>query len=141
MEWSPHKEDGMKSPKRRRPHNRTIVSPPPGVDLNETASQAAYVGSPEHKDQPSFAGQPRPRADASICDPELSRSRARLTRRLRESICAGNIGAPWEGEFPRYVWCKIDDDVYEARLVNRGNGEYKGYRLKREEWPDGIPDE
>jgi len=24
------------------------------------------------------------------------------------------------------------------RCLNQGRGEYKGYQLKREEWPDGI---
>ena len=28
--------------------------------------------------------------------------------------------------------------VYEARLVNEANGEYKGYMLNRDEWPEGI---
>ena len=44
------------------------------------------------------------------------------------------------GDFPRYAWCKIGDTVYEARLVNRAIGEYKGWQLKLHEWPDGIDD-
>ncbi len=46
--------------------------------------------------------------------------------------------APWDGEFPRYVWYKRGDIAFEGRLVNRGNGSYKGYPLGRDEWPDGI---
>ena len=50
----------------------------------------------------------------------------------------GAIGAPWEGEFPRYVWYKHDDTVFEARLLNRETGSYKGYPLDENEWPNGI---
>ena len=39
---------------------------------------------------------------------------------------------------PRYVWYKHGVIVFEGRLVNRGNGLYKGYPLDSEEWPDGI---
>ncbi len=128
----------MRAPKRRRPRQRESVQPPEGVDLRDVALKASYVGSPEHKDRPTFAGHPRPRADASICDPNLSKSQADLTERLQESIRRGFVGAPWEGDFPRYAWCVINEDVYEARLVNKGNGEYKGYRLEPEERPSGM---
>ena len=48
------------------------------------------------------------------------------------------MGAPWDGEFPRYVWYKRDNTVFEARLINRVNGSYKGYPLDKDEWPNGI---
>lgn len=85
---------------------------------------------------PSFAGQPR--ADASICDRSLSRSPGEITRILRESIRAGRVGGPWEGDFPRYVWGRIEETVYKARLVNRESGEYKGYPLDPAEWPGEV---
>jgi hypothetical protein len=87
---------------------------------------------------PSFAGQPRPRADASICPKELSGARERVEEWLREAIRRGAVGELCEGEFPRYVWFKEGDVVFEGRLVNRGLGEYKGYPLEQEEWPRGI---
>ena len=49
-------------------------------------------------------------------------------------------GGPWEGGFPRYVWYENDGTVFEGRLVNRGNGAYKGYPLYADEWPAGIQD-
>ena len=57
---------------------------------------------------------------------------------LRSAIRRGAIGAPWEGELPRYVWYKHDTIVFEARLVNREIGSYEGYPLDKEEWPRGI---
>ena len=63
----------------------------------------------------------------------LRNSRCRLTRALRQAIRDGQVGEQWEGEFPRYVWCRIDGTICEARLTNRGKGEYKGYPLEDEE--------
>ena len=102
------------------------------------ARRATYVGSAEHKTYPSPAGQPRPRADASKCDPKLHGNFAELTQWLREGIRAGTVGAPWEGDFPRHVWCEKDGVWYEGRLVNREQGTYKGYELKPSELPLGL---
>ena len=54
----------MRASRRRRPRKREILVPQ-DVDLEEVASLAAYVGSAERKDIPSYAGQPRRRPDAS----------------------------------------------------------------------------
>jgi hypothetical protein len=108
------------------------------VDLAATARRAAYVGSPEHKDSPSFAGQPRPRADASICDPAFADRQIELTRWLRNAIRDGRVSEFVENGFPRYVWYRDGQTVYEARLVNSGSGEYKGYALNKDEWPAGM---
>ncbi len=50
----------------------------------------------------------------------------------------GNIGAPWEGRYPRYVWYRHGDVVYEGRLVNQELGQYKGYPIQPSEWPEGL---
>ncbi len=126
----------MRAVRRRRPRRREIHAPP-GADLDRVASSAAYVGSPEHKDVPSFAGQPRPRAHASRCPREVA-DPADILEWLRSAIRRGATGGPWEGDFPRYVWYKHDDTVFEGRLVNRGTGDYKEYPLDRDEWPEGI---
>lgn len=102
----------------------------------ETGAGSRYVGSPEHKDAPSFAGSPRPRADASICDQRLRHEDVETW--LRTAIERGAFGEYWEGAFPRYVWYKHEGTVYEPRLVNRESGEYKGYPLADDEWPPGL---
>lgn len=128
----------MRAPRRRRPLVRVVGPVPAEVNLKQVAKLAKYVGSAEHKDGPSFAGEPRPRADANICDPSFSDQQARMTRWLRDAIRGGRIGALWEGSFPRYVWYCDRDVVYEGRLVNREAGWYKGYPLERHEWPQGM---
>ena len=126
----------MRAPQRKRPRKR-VICVPPDINLYGVSERATYVGSPEHKDAPSFAGQPRLRADASCCPREIT-DRILVTGWLRAAIRRGATGAPWEGGFPRYVWYKDGGTVYEGRLVNRGRGTYKGYPLGDDEWPDGI---
>lgn len=129
----------MRAPRRRRPLLREIAPVPHTVDLEAVADRASYIGSPEHKDAPSFAGQPKPRADAAICPRHLAREQVLVTDWLRRAIRLGFVSALWEGEFPRYVWHREAGVAYEARLVNRSNGQYKGYPLNPGEEPRGLP--
>jgi hypothetical protein len=121
-----------RQPEHRRdnPKARRIRPVPEGVVLAEVAACATYVGSPVHKDIPSFAGVSRaPRPDASICPRELAQARELVEEWLRQAILAGHCGV-WEGGFPRYVWYRVADIVYEARQGSRGSGEYHGYPLE-----------
>lgn len=127
----------MRAPARRREFRRATSSPPEGCDLTELGKAVRYVGSAEHKSYPSFAGSPKLRADATKCDPGLTDA-ASITSWLRNGIRSGRVGAPWEGRFPRYVWHEVDGVLFEARLVNREAGEYKGYPLDPSERPDGL---
>jgi hypothetical protein len=127
----------MRASKRYRDRRRTLVPPPADVDLPEIAARASYVGSSEHKSYPSFAGPPKLRADATKCDPALA-DPAELTQWLREAIMSGRVGPPWLGDFHRYVWYLRGDICYEGMLVNQGLGQYKGYQLERDQWPEGL---
>lgn len=126
----------MRAPRRKRPLQRVLISEPP-EDREIMARDVSYVGSPEHKDTPSFAGHPRPRADASICDRALARDRIAVEEWLRRAILAANYSEFFEGDFPRYVWYLDEQSciTYEARLVNREQGCYKGYPLNASEAP------
>ena len=126
----------MRAPKRRRRRLREIHVPI-DTDLRAVANRVTYIGSPEHKDFPSFAGMPRPRADASLCPRSITDAEI-VTGWLRSSITRGATGGLWEGGYPRYVWHKEGDTLFEARLVNKGSGAYKGYPLTSQEWPKGI---
>ncbi|MDX9760301.1 MAG: hypothetical protein RBU27_14170 [Bacteroidota bacterium] len=114
-----------------------MLTAAPGHSMH-VADRAMYCGSPEHKDIPSFCGQPRPRADATLCDNRLAVRQPMLQDWLRQAIAQGCCSQFGEDDFPKYVWFKDGDTVYEGRLVNSVQGEYKGYPLSPEEWPKGI---
>jgi hypothetical protein len=123
----------VRSPGRRV--RRRAINHPDGVDLDTVAESATYVGSAEHKTYRSSAGAPRPRADATKCDPELHGEFSTLNAWLQEAIRAGRVGGVWEGRYPRYAWIEKDGRYYEARLVNADQGQYKGYEISRDEFP------
>jgi hypothetical protein len=127
----------MRSPGRKR-NVPSKIAPSDDVDYDRIATEVRYVGSPEHKTYPSFAGPPSPRPDASICPDELKDEQDMLTAWLQEAIQNKAVGSYTENGYPRYAWYKDDDTVYLARLVNRGNGTYKGFPIEKSEWPDGI---
>jgi len=79
----------MRRRDQQRPGHRKRVSIPDGVDPRAVARRAVHVDSVEHKDAPSPAGWPRPRADASICDPALGRQFRQLTSPRRAAIRSG----------------------------------------------------
>jgi hypothetical protein len=128
----------MRAPQRKRPQPRVIQPPPEGIDASGLVLRVTYVGSPEHKTGPSFAGAPRPRGDATKCDNALNGHLDQIQEWLRQAFRVQCFGGPWEGDFPRYAWCKVGEIVYESRLMNRGLGQYKGWQLEPDEWPDGI---
>ena len=133
----------MRRPSHHRPKPRKVLSPLEiqqlGFDLEALASRVGYVGSVEHKDHPSFAGHPAPRADATKCDPDFAGKQDQINEWLQEAIRQGNIGAPVYNGFPQYVWYKDGDRLYQARLINCVKGEYKGFELTESQfWPEGI---
>ncbi len=127
----------LRAPSRRRPLSRKFTAAPDGVDVARVAAEATYIGSAEHKDRISGAGAPSLRADATPCPPDLT-DPSELTGWLRAAIVAGNTGAQWEQGFPRYAWWREGERCFEARLVNAGLGEYKGWPLAPAEWPETL---
>jgi hypothetical protein len=127
----------VRAPKRRRPMRRDRAEVPSDVDLASIAARASYEGSPEHKRYPSAAGPPKLRSDATPCPPDL-KDHALLTGWLQEAIGSGQVGTPWEGDFPRYAWLRRGSRCFEARLSNREAGTYKGYPMKPDEVPEWL---
>lgn len=134
----------LRAPKRKRPLRRVIGSAPANVDVAAAAATAAYIGSPEHKDYPSFAGPTGyARSDGSLCPRHLTSS-TELTGWIRNAIERGWTSTEWDGGFPRYVWYAHEGDWFEARLSNRELGQYKGYPLDAMEilrLPDLSPED
>lgn len=129
----------MKSPKRKRALERAFLTPvPDAAVLDALANRVIYVGSPEHKRHPSFAGPPAPKATSTLCDPRFANLQGMMTEWLREGIRLGQVSRKWDGDFPRNVWVRKEGVVYEARLVNQGSGEYKGWPLEDFEIPEEL---
>ena len=119
----------------RRPRQRVIASWPKDKPAPAgVADRTSYVGSAEHKTYPSPAGHPSLRSDASRCDPRYT-DFEQITQALREGIRRRCTSAIFDGDFPKYVWGWLDGQLYEARLVNRQQGTYKGYPLEEVETP------
>lgn len=98
-------------------------------DVADVAARVSYTGSPEHKHAVTSAGNPRPRADATICDSSFAKRLAEIQLWLRAAIRMQCCRGPWENGFPRCVWYKAGDTVFQGRLVNRVSGQYKGWQL------------
>lgn len=123
---------------RGNPRARRVQEPPEGIDLAHVAESCRYVGSPYHKDAMGFAGIPRGRRpSASLCPRSLANRRDVVEAWLRDSVRAGRVGA-WEEGFPRYVWHRDGDILFEARQGSPGSGEYHGYPLEPTQRVRGI---
>lgn len=123
----------MKRKRHQRAKHQQIAPWPegkPGPD--DIAAQVRYVGSAEHKAYRSPAGHPALRSDATPCDPRYS-DFEQITMVLREAIRHECVGADFIGDFPKYVWGWLDDQLYEARHVLGGT--YKGYAIEPPEFP------
>ena len=49
-----------------------------------------------------------------------------------------NVGGFMEGAFPRYVWYRDGERLFEGRLTNQVLGEYKGYPIGPDEGPPEL---
>lgn len=125
----------MRSRFKRNKRRRIGGWPDDAASTEELAQRVQYVGSPEHKDHPSSAGDPHLRSDATPCEPSMTRDMNRNTEALREGIRRRCVSPIFEGGYPKYVWTWIDGNLYEARHINGPQGTYKGYRLEEVEMP------
>ena len=120
----------MKRPGQRARFRRKSLIDITELQREHAASEAQYGGSPEHK-------LPHARSDATLC-PELEGRHGELNGWLRKAIALGHVGGFMEGAFPRYVWYRDGENLFEGRLTNRELGEYKGYPISRDEAPPEL---
>lgn len=126
----------MRTPHRHRPRKQDRLMPGADVDLLAMAEKVTYVPSAEHKDYLTSAGPGRLRSDASACPRDLDFDK--VLEWLRDAVRACALSAATEGDFPRYAWRRIGEQVYEARLSNSGLGQYKGYPIQDSEAPEWL---
>ena len=117
----------------RRPQQRTRFRRKSLIEMTtpqreHAAATASYAGSPEHK-------LPHARSDATLCPSDLEGHQQEITVWLRNAIAEGHAGGFMEGSFPRYVWYRDGERLFEGRLTNQVLGEYKGYPIGADEGP------
>lgn len=110
--------------------------------LKSLAKQVAYEVSVQHKDTPSFAGTPRPRAgathvgavdespDCMLCPRRWAWQQDAATELLQLAIERGQFRDDEGSDLPRYVWARDPVDpriIYEARRFTATG--YKAYPL------------
>lgn len=131
----------MRARRRGHPVGRSLARPVPG-DAAALASTASYMPSAEHKDHYSplwGVGKWTRRGDtATRCPRDISLEQANDW--LRAALSQGTAGPVWpaDGAYPEYVWARVGETVFEARLSNREQGAYHGYPLDPTEWPSWI---
>ena len=130
MKKASHTRDNWKA--------RRVKSPPNGECLERAAGSCRYVGSPYHKSYRSSVGMPQHRPDTSKCPIELKGQCELIERWLRNALMSGQVGALWEGGFPRFVWHCENGIVYEARQGSPGSGVYHGYPLEPHQKVKGL---
>lgn len=131
----------LRKPERQRknPKRLSVGPAPEGIDVPSVANRVRYLGSPQHKDLPSFAGPIlHPKPAGSICPRELARRVEDLQRWLEDAIMRGNFSDFWQGGFPKYVWYRDGETVYEGQLMNPAEGTYKGYPLEPDQQVRGL---
>lgn len=111
-----------------------------------------YIGSPYHKRYKSKWGAPQLQSDKTECPPEVDPevAAAVLAEEIQARIVAGCHSVLRDGDWPRYVWgvasfpAEADSVVevaWEARLVNREQGSYKGYPVSQHRHSNLMPAE
>ena len=122
---------------RRRTKGGGLIAAWPATSSPEDiAARVHYRGSSEHKRRPvheSYDVSPELRSDASPCPPHVCREDAQ--RALEEAIRSQCVSTDWVGEFPKYVWTRLEGAPYVARVTNHEQGEYKGWPIEEVELP------
>lgn len=114
-----------------------VCPPPDGVSLSQVAEDAKYTGSPYHRTRPVDGVRPVYKRGDSQCPKEIQGNPTLVREWLRESIRAGNVGRFDQG-FPKLVWKRVGDRIFEARQGSPGSGEYHGYPLDPDEEVRGL---
>ncbi|SRR5258708_1073344 len=131
---------GIRRPRRGHPPHRgkqkQVHPSATAVELARAAAACVYSGSPYHcrrsKGQPPVA-RAKP---ASICPRPWSDEEA--TQALRAAMQRGSVSEAWEDGFPRYVWHRDGNILYEARHIRGPLGSFYAYPIENFQAPRGL---
>ncbi|WP_251922134.1 hypothetical protein [Salinibacter ruber] len=132
------------SPPSHSGHRPNVIDPPPDKDYQEIASDVDYVCHPAHKTYPLPGqggwGGSRPKASrTSFCPTEFKGEEDQLAEWVAEAIRKKAVSRNFSGDYPDEIWYKADDGtVYKGRISNPGQGEYHGFPISEDEWPQEI---
>lgn len=127
----------IKKPAHVRTANPKRVHPAPDAEmLSRAASASVYGASRYHCRGPK--GEPviirvEP---TSLCPRQWSDQEA--TRALRDAIRNGAVCEVWEDGFPRHVWHRDGDVLYEARHTRGPIGSFHAYPIESLQAPKGL---
>ena len=125
------------SHRRPNPKGRRVLPPPAGISLEALACNCRYFCSPYHRTMPGPCGKPVYRPGKSKCPEELQRDPDRVQSWLEDAIRDGSFGE-FEGGFPRLIWRRVGDTIFEARQGTPGSGVYHGYPLESFQFVEGL---
>jgi len=126
---------GIRRPSRAKLSNwgktkRVDAAPDPAL-LAQAAATAVYSASPYHC--PPFRQRVRP---ASPCPRRWTDEEA--TTALRGALSNGHVSDRWENGFPRYVWRRDGNVLYEARHTRGPEGSFHAYPIEDSQAPHGL---
>lgn len=105
-------------------------------ELEERARRATYDPSPYHSRGANGAPVKIRAEPTSVCQKKWSLEEAHDA--LRRAIRNCWVSEVWENGFPRHVWYRVGEDVYEARHTNGPSGTYHAYPIDVVEAPPGF---
>ena len=131
-------------PIRRPPASRVAhLGKPKRVATAPSADKLAYAAAnafyrPSEYHCPGVGGRrlkfrPKP---SSICPRGWGDDEA--TDAIREAIRRGNVSENWEDSFPRYVWHRDGEVLYEARHTRGPSGSFHAFPIEEIQAPRGL---
>jgi len=116
--------------------SKRVASFPNRVLIAVAAQKATYEPSHYHCRLPD--GRPvRARAKpASLCPRDWTIPEA--TSALRSAILKEYVSEKWEDGFPRYLWLREGEVIYEARHTRGPHGLYHAYPITAAEAPSRL---
>lgn len=104
------------------------------------ASQVRYGGSGKHKNYPAPNGEwvPIHRPGTALCEQFDVAQWPRILAALQDAIRSSCVQLAPGQTFPTRVWAYINGKLHEAKITNRGTGEYHGFPL---EYESQMPDD
>ena len=124
----------------RRPNGRPARAPLSDQERQNLASNACYVGSPEHKDKRWWGGLPKARQLAggrvgrpgkqttTVCPMVTERQRDMATNWVRAALRDGNYRfVEADKIYPKHIHHDVHGTRWTGLCVNSVAGEYKGW--------------